>query len=113
MFLTDVIVSHLVSEVGIIGLFMLWVMYQVYSPGWMPKTKLQKIAGDIESEVRETKHLLVSTITVLRAVVRTNDEVDTERVDDYLVENGVEPDDFIRERDLPSSANKTDNPGDD
>lgn len=109
--LVDVIVSHLVSEVGVVGLFILWVLYQVYSPDWMPNTKFQQVAEDIESEVRETKHLLVSTITVLRAVVRTNEEVDTDKVDEYLVENGVEPDDFIRDIDLPT--NDSHNPSDD
>lgn len=108
--LVDVIASHLVSEVGIVGLFILWVLYQVYSPGWMPNTRFQQVAENIESEVRETKHLLVSTITVLRAVVRTNEEVDTDKVDEYLVENGVEPDDFIRDVDLP---NHDTNPSDD
>ncbi|AGC34493.1 hypothetical protein HVTV-2_gp125 [Haloarcula virus HVTV-2] len=108
--LVDVILSHLVSEVGVVGLFIIWVLYQVYSPEWMPNTKFQQVASDIESEVRETKHLLVSTITVLRAVVRTNDEVDTDKVDEYLVENGVEPDDFIRDAHLP---NHDRNPGDD
>lgn len=97
MGLVDFIIQQIVSEVGIVGLFVLWALYQVYSPAWLPDTKLQKALGSIESEVRETKRLLISTITVLRAVVRTNDEVDSDKVDEYLVENGVEPDDFIRE----------------
>lgn len=105
------IISHLISRYGVFTLFFLWVLYQVYSPGWLPETKLQKMAGDIREEVVETKHLLVSTITVLRAVVRTNEEVDTAKVDKYLVENGVEPDDFIREKDIPTKGNKR--PGDD
>lgn len=104
--LVDVITSHLISEVGIVGLFMLWALYQVYSPEWMPNTKFQQVAENIETEVRETKALLVSTITVLRAVVRTNEDVDTDKVDEYLVENGVKPDDFIRERDIPTKENR-------
>jgi len=105
------IIKHLISQYGVFTLFFLWVLYQVYSPDWLPETKLQKMVGDIRSEVVETKHLLVSTITVLRAVVRTNEEVDTDKVDEYLVENGVEPDDFIREANLPNE--KRGRPGDD
>jgi len=105
------IIKHLISQYGVFTLFFLWVLYQVYSPTWLPETKLQKMAGDIRDEVIETKHLLVSTITVLRAVVRTNDEVDTGKVDEYLVENGVEPDDFIREANLPNDNRGR--PGDD
>jgi hypothetical protein len=96
--LTDVLLDKLVSEFGVASLFTLWILYQVYSPRWMPDTKLQKMVGEVRYEVLETKELLVSTITVLRAVVRTNDEVNTERVDDYLVENGVEPQDFLERR---------------
>jgi hypothetical protein len=102
MSLLDVIVSHLISEVGIVGLFILWALYQVYSPEWMPNTRTQQVIENIESEVRQTKNMLISTITVLRAVVRTNGEVDTGKVDRYLVENGVEPDDFIQNNDTPN-----------
>lgn len=61
----------------------------------MPETKFQSVLGSIEEQIQDTHSLLVSTVTVLRAVVRTNEEVDTERVDEYLVENGVEPEDFL------------------
>lgn len=105
-------VKYLMSEYGVFTIFFLWVLYQVYSPEWLPDTKLQKMVGDVRDEVVETKHLLVSTITVLRAVVRTNKEVDTDKVDEYLVENGVEPDDFIREANLPNE-NRGGRPGDD
>ncbi|AGM11975.1 hypothetical protein DNAM5_116 [Haloarcula californiae tailed virus 1] len=100
MSLVDVILTELVSEFGVAVLGFGWLMYQVYSPDWLPETKLQKMMGSIEREIKETRGLLVSAITVLRAVVRTNDEVDTEKVDDYLVENGVEPDDFIDSTDM-------------
>lgn len=103
--------AHLISEVGVVSLFVVWVLYQVYSPDWLPETKFQAALGNIESEVKETKQLLVSTITVLRAVVRTNEEVDTDKVDEYLVENGVEPDDFIREAHHPDHDRQS--PGDD
>ncbi|UBF23103.1 hypothetical protein HCTV-16_gp120 [Haloarcula virus HCTV-16] len=100
MSLVDVILTELVSEFGVAVLGFGWLVYQVYSPDWLPETKLQKMMGGIEREIKETRGLLVSAITVLRAVVRTNEEVDTEKVDDYLVENGVEPDDFIESTDM-------------
>lgn len=117
-FLIEELLGHALSEVGILTFFVLWAFYQIYSPSWMPKTKFQKVVGNIEDEVRETKQLLVSTITVLRAVVRTNKDVDTVSVDEYLVENGVSPDDFLVGEDLPTDMNDRNkrnrgNPGDD
>lgn len=44
---------------------------------------------------RMVEENIVHTITVIRALVRTDPEIDTEKVDAYLVENGVEPEDFI------------------
>jgi len=106
------LVSHFISQYGVFTVFFLWVLYQVYSPSWLPETKLQKMIGGIRDEVHETKNLLVSTITVIRAVVRTNEEVDTEKVDEYLVENGVAPDDFIQEEEeIAKPKDRT--PGDD
>lgn len=117
-FLIEELLGHALSEVGVLTFFVLWTFYQIYSPEWLPKTKFQKVVGSIEDEVRETKQLLVSTITVLRAVVRTNPDVDTESVDEYLVENGVSPDDFIVRDDLPTDMNERNKrrrgePGDD
>jgi hypothetical protein len=38
---------------------------------------------------------LTSAIIVIRALARTDDEMDEDTVDEYLVENGMEPEDFI------------------
>jgi len=97
----DVLVSEILSETGIADFGFIWLMYQVYSPVWLPKTKFQKATSNIEEQINDTHTLLVSSVTVLRAVVRTNEEVDTERVDEYLVENGVEPEDFLEVRTNP------------
>lgn len=42
--------------------------------------------------------MILSIITVVRALARVHDEVDTEKVDEYLLENGTEPADFIDDR---------------
>lgn len=112
-FLFQELLKYILSEVGVITFFVLWTLYQLYSPSWLPDTKVQSIIHGVEEDVLETKRLLVSTITVIRAVVRTNDEVDTKSVDEYLVENGVEPEDFIVNEDDPMKDNKPPNPGDD
>jgi len=113
MLFTGELLRFASSQWGVFTMFFLWVLYQVYSPSWLPDTKLQKMVGEVRDEVVETKHMLVSTITVLRAVVRTNDDVSTEKVDEYLVENGVQPDDFIRETDLPNTSTTSESHGDD
>lgn len=104
----DVLVSEILSETGIAALGFGWLMYEVYSPKWLPKTKFQKAVGNIEEQIRDTHTLLLSSVTVLRAVVRTNQEVDTERVDEYLVENGVEPEDFLDSH-IQESPQESDN----
>lgn len=101
MSLLDAFLTHLASEVGVAALGFGWILYQVYSPEWLPETKFQAALCNIEEQIQDTHRLLISTVTVLRAVVRTNEEVDTERVDEYLVENGVEPEDFIENDDSP------------
>lgn len=99
MALLDEILKAFISEFGVAVLAFAWILYQVYSPKWLPDTKFQKALGNIEEQIQDTHSLLVSSVTVLRAVVRTNEDVDTGRVDEYLVENGVEPDDFIENGD--------------
>lgn len=40
---------------------------------------------------------LTSAIIVIRALARKEGAIDEEKVDDYLVENGMEPEDFLVE----------------
>jgi hypothetical protein len=42
---------------------------------------------------------LTSAIIVIRALARTDEDMDEQAVDEYLVENGMEPGDFIEEED--------------
>lgn len=51
--------------------------------------------GRISEYLEKLDDKLTSTIIVIRAIVRTNPQVNTEKVDDYLVDNGHEPSDFI------------------
>jgi len=50
-------------------------------------------------KIKELMDLIKSVTTVVRGLARVHDDVDTEAVDDYLVENGMEPGDFIKGRD--------------
>jgi hypothetical protein len=63
-----------------------WIIVVVYL-GWELRGKRGTIA--------KTNKMILSAITVIRALARVHDEIDTERVDDYLLENGTEPNDFI------------------
>lgn len=48
--------------------------------------------------IAELYGMILSIITVVRALARVHDEVDTEKVDEYLLENGTEPGDFIQSK---------------
>lgn len=50
--------------------------------------------------VRALDDHIRNAITVIRGLARVHDEVDTEKVDEYLVENGMEPDDFIYDSEI-------------
>lgn len=45
--------------------------------------------------IKELKCSIQSSIVVIRALARTQDEIETSKVDDYLTQNGSEPSDFI------------------
>lgn len=47
--------------------------------------------------INELMGLLKNTVVVVRGLARVHSNVDTESVDDYLVENGMEPSDFIED----------------
>lgn len=52
---------------------------------------------------------ITSAIVVIRALSRADDDIDEDEVADYLVENGMEPDDFLQDGDRgPSRANIAD-----
>jgi len=48
-------------------------------------------------KINELMKLIKSVITVVRGLARVHEDVDTQTVDEYLVENGMEPGDFIRD----------------
>jgi hypothetical protein len=49
--------------------------------------------------IKDLTDLIKNTITVVRAVARVHSEIDTQGVDEYLLENGMDPNDFIDEKD--------------
>lgn len=50
-------------------------------------------------KIYDLRHMLLSAITVIRALARVQEDINTEAVDEYLLENGTEPDDFIADPD--------------
>lgn len=48
-------------------------------------------------KIKKLENMVVTMITVVRAIARTSEEIDEEKVDKYLLENGVSPDHFIVE----------------
>lgn len=48
-------------------------------------------------KIKKLENMVVTMITVVRAIARTSEDIDEEKVDRYLLENGVSPDHFIVE----------------
>lgn len=46
-------------------------------------------------KIKQLENVVVAMVTVIRAMSRTNEEIDSAKVDKYLLENGVSPDHFI------------------
>ena len=81
-----------------------WVLVLCY--GWW-----EVRFGRISQYLERLDSKLTSTIIVIRAIVRTNPQVDTEKVDDYLVDNGHEPGDFISDVAADGGAESENNSG--
>lgn len=56
-----------------------------------------------KGKINELTKMLRNIVTVVRALARTHDEVDTQKVDEYLTSDGHEPGDFINESGNPMS----------
>ena len=67
-----------------------WIIVVIYL-GWELRGKRGTIA--------KTNKMILSAITVIRALARVHEDIDTEAVDDYLLENGTEPQSFIEDED--------------
>jgi hypothetical protein len=46
-------------------------------------------------KIKKLENMVMTMITVVRAIARTTDDIDESKVDAYLLENGVSPDHFI------------------
>ncbi len=46
-------------------------------------------------KIKELEEVVIAMITVIRAVSKTNEDIDSSRVDKYLLDNGVNPGHFI------------------
>lgn len=115
------------------GSLFLFGLYQIYAPTYLgrdtalapiltdvPETveELATEQGDIKSKLQtveknvdEVQHQQQTQMQVQRAQARANDQMNHERVDRYLLENGVEPNEFLRGDEMVGYANWED--GDD
>lgn len=77
--------------------------YQVWWP--FGETKFHQTRDEILGEIEQMQEFQVALTQVVRALCRANeDQIDIDRVDEYLVKNGVQPDDFMRsDRTVPSA----------
>lgn len=73
--------------------------YQLYFPEQISETKLQQIVNRYDNKFNAIDEKQVTLTQVVRAMARVlNDDtasMDITQVDEYLVRNGVEVDDFI------------------
>lgn len=67
---------------------------QLFAP-WETQTK--KLLLKVEKRIQELEQAQVAQMTVIRALARVEEDIDTQEVDDYLESNGVSPDDFIND----------------
>jgi hypothetical protein len=92
-----------------------WILYQVYCPKRFHPyggTKIQKIVDEVEKEIADTRELVKAAITVIRGLARTDESIDTEAVDEYLVENGTKPSTFVKDTEDGGSGHAPINPSD-
>lgn len=87
------VVNH--PELGWILLF-LWLLFELRSD---------------KGRIYQLDKKITGAIIVVRALAKQEQAIDEDKVDDYLVENGMEPEDFFRQ-DEPTAAQKMieDNP---
>jgi hypothetical protein len=46
-------------------------------------------------KIKQLENVVVAMVTVIRAMSRTNEEIDSAKIDKYILENGISPDHFI------------------
>lgn len=107
----------------------LFVLYQLYAPKWLnvdtalapivrdvPKQvedlrdsqmEVQERVDELQDDVEDVNRQNKTMMQVQRAQARANDQMDERRVDTYLVENGVEPDEFLHGDEMSGYENWT------
>lgn len=84
------------------------IFYEILWPYWETKfqdkinellSPLRKDIDEVDKKVSELDEKQTHQIQVTRAMARENEGIDDERVDQYLVKNGVQVDEFIIDED--------------
>lgn len=82
-----------------------WFIYQVYAPKLGITTRLSSMVSqikealdDLRGRIQTIENRQENHIQVTRAQARIHPEMDEDEVDEYLVENGIDPEDFIEGR---------------
>lgn len=107
------VISEAVSALGVEGgsavTFVSWVAYQVYAWKFLGRNTvvgqmIKESQGDvsekldeIDERVKEVDEKQTAHIQVTRALASKEAEIDDETVDDYLVSNGINKQDFFKD----------------
>lgn len=87
----------------------MFIAYQVYSPNVLPNTKFQEIIGRFENQIGEIQENVstkldrfeekqLAHIQITRAIASVEnpaEEINEDIVDDYLIQNGIDKNDFL------------------
>lgn len=113
------VLAELISAVGLepwdfVVTSMLWALYQLYWPSWLhpQEPRFRKMINgrfeELEKRVEDTRRSNKVVAQVVRALAAAESKIDDERVDEYVVENGVDP----KEKFLKESVYDDKYPGD-
>lgn len=96
-------------------LVLCWLIYQIYGPKFGIETRLyglllefKEALDDLRGRIANIETRQENHIQVTRAQSRIHPEMDEEEVDEYLVENGIDPNDFINETDMRGEETRSD-----
>jgi len=69
------------------------------------QSELKQSINDVDETIAEVQHRQKVQMQVQRAQARANDQMDENQVDEYLVQNGVEPSAFLKSDDMDGHDN--------
>lgn len=94
---------------GFLVLVLGFIAYQIYSPSFLPETKFQTIIEEFQKQIDGVEQKVTAEldefgdkqlahIQITRAIASVenpSEEIDDDVVDQYLIQNGIDKDDFL------------------